>query len=397
MQKLKLVAITSWIVLAALSARGAGKADELVYVGTHGIGGGGPPAAIGDPRNSSATQGIYAARLNTKTGQLTSLGSPIELRRATWLVTHPTLSIIYSVAETAGGMAANSEIHGFVIDPASGALKEINKVDAGGRDSTHLDIDPVSKTLFVANHGSGSVTALPLHADGSLGTVVSDQKTSGTGPHRRQKSPAAHGVAIDPTHRYLLVADFGADRIFVYHFEGIGRTLTPASTPFVAVPPGSGPRHLLFHPNGRTLYLNNELSGELRSFQWDATAGILMPLQSLSPYPANYSGEKSASEIAISEDGRILYTSWRGDQDNIIVYSIDKQSNNLTELQKISAQGKAPWSFGIDRTGRWMLVTNEGSNSVAVLKIKADGTIAPTNQSLSVPSPVTVAFYLRKD
>jgi 6-phosphogluconolactonase len=332
--------------------------------------------------------------LNIRTGHLSAPSLSAELARATWLVTHPSLPVIYSVAETAGGTTADSSIYSFAIDRASGALKEINAVDAGGRDSTHLDLDPVTRTLFAANHASGNVTALPLQSDGSLGSVVSDQRDYGTGPHRRQKSPAAHGVAVDPGHRYVLVADFGADRVFVYGFDGVSRTLSPAPIPFEAMPPGSGPRHLLFHPNGRILYINYELTGEVRSYRWNRHSGRLELLQSLSPYPADYGGERSAAEIAISRNGQFLYLSLRGDQNVIVAYSIGKASGELTEMQRISSQGKAPWSFGIDPSGHWMLVTNEASNSVAVLRVDpVTGKLAATGESSSVPSPVTVAFY----
>jgi 6-phosphogluconolactonase len=382
--------------MAATSAVAAA-ASELVYIGTHGTGGGPPsaaPASVGQAQAmESAVQGIYVARLDKKTGHLTALGLGAELQRATWLIGHPTLPVVYSVADSGGGMEANSLIYSYSVDRASGKLQLLNKVDAGGRDATALSLDAPSATLFSANHGSGDVSALPLQADGSLGSMASIQKDYGTGPHPRQKHPQAHGVAVDPTHKYALVADFGADRIFVYHFNGATRALTPAQVPFESLPAGSGPRHLIFHPSGQFLLVDTELTAELRSYRWDPKQGHLHLVQNLAAYPADATGEKSAAEIAFSSDGRFAYLSLRGDQDSIIVYAVNRRSGSLREIQRIPAQGKAPWSFGIDPSGRWLLVTNESSDAVAEFELDpASGKLRATAESLSIPKPVTVVF-----
>ena len=390
MQRRLSLAMALCLGLAALDGQAAGSTDELIYIGTNKFG---PPSQAEGA--ASPQQGIYGARLDGKTGHLTALGPPVELKRASYLVTHPSLPILYSVAQSIGeNPDSDSVIIAFAVDQASGALRQINKVDANGRDATHMAIDNASKTLFVANHGTGSVTALPFLADGSLAPATSEQKDYGNGPTPRQKSAAAHGVAVDPTHHYVAVADFGADRVFVYQFDPVARALTAASTPFAQLPPGSGPRRVLFHPNGQFLYLANELTGEICWYKWDGHSGQLQLIKSLSPYAADYLGQKSAAEIAISRDGRYFYLSLRGDQEALITYSIDKASGALSEIQRISPPGKIPWSFGIDPTGRWMLVTDQGSNSVDVLAIDSTtGKLSTTGQSVSIPNPVAVAFY----
>ena len=334
MRPMTMTVLSLCLVLALLRAHADVKTSELVYIGTRAGGFREPANAATQPR---APQGIYAARLDTRTGQLSSLGLTVELQRATRLVTHPRLPIIYSTADPDSGMPTESTIHSFAVDQSSGKLQQINEMGSGGLDATDMHLDAASNTLFVANHGSGDVSALPLLADGSLGPVASDQKDYGTGPNPRQKMPQAHGVAFDPTHRYVLVSDFGADRVFVYHFDSANRTMTPAQAPFEPVPPGSGARHLVFHPNGRFLYLDTELTAAIRSYRWDAKHGRLHLLQTLSPYPADYSGEKSAAEIAISRDGGHLYLSLRGDQNSIVVYAVNKQSGALKEIQRVSS------------------------------------------------------------
>jgi 6-phosphogluconolactonase len=384
------LAMAAYLGLAALHAHAAGFSNELVYIGTFRFG---PPTQA--EQAASTQQGIYGARLDVKTGHLSPLGLVMELKRSSWLVTHPTLPIVYSVAQsTEGSPDSDAEVLSLAVNQASGALRQINKVDANGRDATHMALDNASKTLFVANHGTGSVSVLPLLADGSLGTMKSQRTDYGSGPTPRQKSAAAHGVAVDPTHHYVAIADFGADRVFVYRFDPATRTLTPAATPFEQLPPGSGPRRVLFHPDGRFLYLANELTGEICWYRWDSHRGQLQRVQELSPYASDYSGQKSAAEIAISRDGRYFYLSLRGDQEALITYSIDKTSGALTEIQRISPPGKVPWSFAIDPTGHWMLVADQGSNSVAVLAIDSNtGKLSTTDQSVSIPNPVTVTFY----
>jgi 6-phosphogluconolactonase len=384
------LAVALCLGMVAQYGRAAGSAPELVYIGTHGT----PAHQAKDPQ---APQGIYAAQLDTATGRLTPIGLPVELERATWLLLPPKRPVLYAVADSGGGIAAESNILSFTIDPASGHLSPLNKAGSGGLDATDLDFDTATHSLFVANHGSGDITVLPVKPDDSLGNVASSQKQYGTGPHRRQSMPEPHGVAVDPSHAYLLATDFGADRIFIYHFDGSSHTLSVAQPPYVATPAGSGPRHILFGPHGKFVYVNSELSAELFVYRWDEKNGELKLAQTVSTYLAEHSGaEKSSGEIAMSRDGRYFYVSLRGDQDSIVVYAVSARDGTLREIQRTSALGKSPWSFGIDPSRHWLLVTNEASSSVTVLSIdRLTGKLSPTHESLSIPKPVTIAFYSR--
>ncbi len=383
--------VAGCLAAAALVAAAADRnsTGELVYIGTRG-------AAAQDAPGTQ--HGIYAARLDTRTGHLTPLGLVAELNRATWLVRHPKLPVIYTVGLEGSDMTTESRLVSYQVNAADGKLRELNRVGAGGTDATHLDLDAASGTLFSANHGSGSVSAVPLLPDGRLGAVASLQKEYGTGPNRRQSFPQAHGVAVDGSHRYVLSADFGADRLFVYHFDPKARALSPADPPFEALPPGSGPRHALFHPNGRFVFLATELTAELRSYGWNAATGKLQPVQTYSPFPADFKGERSAGEIGFSRNGRFLYLSLRGDADSMVVLAVNARTGTLTEIQRTPSLGKAPWSFAIDPSGRWMVITNAGAGTVGgavtVLKVDpASGKLSPTSESMPLTSPVTVLFH----
>jgi 6-phosphogluconolactonase len=378
-------------------------AAELVYVGTRGTAADAQVAA--PPGQTAGPSGIYAVRLDTATGNLSLIGHVAQLDRAQWLSPHPRLPVIYAVAGAAGGLNVDSDIHSFAVDAKTGALTELNKTGSGGRDATHLAIDAASATLFTANHGSatgsspplfsGSVSAIALQANGSLDKVTTSLQESGSGPHpQRQRNAATHGVAIDPSRRFVLTADLGADRLFIYRFDRAKRALTPTGAE--VLPAGSGPRHLLFHPNGKWLFVNTELSAELHVFQWDANKGQLHRLQSLDAYPANYAGkdEKSSAELELSSDGRFLYLSLRGDQNSIVVYAIGR-AGTLTEIQRIASGGQGSRSFAIDPTGRWLLVANDTDTLTELMVNRATGMLSTTDHSLAIPKPAAVSFYPR--
>ena len=385
--------LLAFAITLALSATGnaAAATEEWVFVGTHGPA---PAAPTGEAPNpiDKATQGIYLTRLDLKTGALAAPIVAYELHHATFLIRHPTLPIIYAVAEDAGSQE-DTDLFSFKVDKVNERLVLLNKVDSGGHGAAALALDESTGTLLAAHYVSGSVSALSLKEDGSLGAVISSQAETGSGPSPRQKSAHAHDVVIAPDHRFALVSDLGADRIFIYRINPTTRALSPAKIPSETLPAGSGPRHLAFHPNGKYVLVDSELTAELRSYKWLARTGRLAPVQVVQAYPAGQAGDKSAAELALSKDGRFAYVSLRGDQNSLVVYSVDANRGTLMEIQRIAAGGKTPWSFGIDPTGHYLLVANEGSNSVAVLSVDADsGRLSTTGQSVTVPRPVSVVF-----
>jgi len=379
----------------AAQARPNAADTEIVYIGTWGSEAPPPGGAFGaKPVEADGPVGIYAARLDTRTGSLAPLGLQVPLQRADWLTVNPRLPVLYSVAASPNGGHAPSDIYSFRIDPQTGKLTVLDEVGSGGEDATTMAFDRGSNTLIVGNHGSGDVSALPVHSDGSVGAVASLMRDYGKGLTDRQRSPAAHGVIVDPTHRYVLVADFGADRIFVYRLNATGRSLTRAQPPYVSLPAGSGPRHLAFSPDGRFLFLDTELSAAVSVYRWDANRGHLHLMQTLSPFPATYKGERGGAEIAVSPDGHFLYFSVRDHQNALFVYAIDSRTGAIRQIQRTSAGGRRPWSFAIDPSGRWMVVANMGSQALRVLRInRATGRLSLTGQSMSVPNPAAVAFY----
>lgn len=362
-----------------VACRDAACGGTLVYIGTRGSGPG---------------QGIMAARLDRSTGALTSLGLAAEIERPTWLVHDPRRPVLYAVSETGNDGRSQGGVYAFRIDAVSGRLSPLNHVSSGGGGATYLSYAPGLSTLFVANYAGGQVSAIPVGPDGSPKEVRSTVTDEGTGPNRRQQGPHAHAAVVDPTGRFVLVPDLGADRVFIYAVDGARKTLSPAPLPFVALPPGSGPRHLVFSPDGHFAFLDTELTAELYAFRWDARAGRLEQVAHTALDEPDVEA-RSAAEIAISHDGRFLYVSNRA-ANQMQVFAVDRRTGALSLVQRLDSGGKVPWSFGIDPSGRWLIVTNEASSNLAVFAIDhSSGMLTATGNMLSLPKPVALAFYRR--
>ncbi|CAN7795069.1 lactonase family protein [Caballeronia sp. LjRoot34] len=346
---------------------------ELVYVGTQ-------------------EGSINCLRINTASGKLTMLGQSALALRPTWVTAHPQLPVLYAVDDD---NAREGSITAFNVDHDTGALTEMSRVPTEGTGTTNLYFDVPSDTLLAANYGSGSVSSIAVNRDGNVDSVVSTITESGSGPNRRQASAHAHNAIVDPSGKYVLVADLGADRVFVYGLDRSTHKITaiaePRSHAFVSSP-GSGPRHLAFGSDGRFVYLITELSANVMVFRWDASHGSLTLVQTLQLNSVGFHGVGSGAEIAVSHDGRFVYAENRGENE-LVVYHVDPESGELSEIQRARAGGDKPWGLAIDVSGKWMVVANQRSGSVNVFGIDSEsGMIVNTGQSIDIRTPVSIAF-----
>ena len=333
---------------------------------------------------------VQALRLDACAGRLADLGTVAQLAKPRWAVANPRLPVLYVANDVAG---QDGSVIAYGVNRDSGALTKINEVDAGGIGTTHLWLDAPSSTLIAAHFFSGSATSLALNADGSLGALASTVRETGSGPNKRQSKAHAHGIALDPTGQWALVSDLGADRVFVYGFDRATRALAPddAQAPRAwAAAPGSGPHHAAFSPDGRFVYVLDELTADVQVLRWDAAAARLAPVQPLAISSADYKGAKSGAEVAVSRDGRFVYVADRG-ENTLVAYARDAATGQLSLLRRVASGGDKPWAFAIDPSGRWMLVANAAKVSLFAIDPTA-GTLSDTGQAVASATPLSIAF-----
>jgi 6-phosphogluconolactonase len=248
----------------------------------------------------------------------------------------------------------------------------------------------------VANYGSGSVSVLPIQADGRLGEATAFVQHHGSSVNKdRQEGPHAHCIILDPANKFAFVADLGLDKVMIYHYDAKKGTLTPNDPPSVSIDPGSGPRHMAFHPSGRYAYVINEMASTVTALDYDAERGALKKLQMVSTLPERFKGETSTAEIVAHPSGKFLYGSNRG-QDSIAVFAIDPETGKLTAKGHQGEKVKTPRNFTIDPTATYVLVGNQGSDSIVVFRIDPDsGELKPTGTVVDVPVPVCISLISR--
>jgi len=351
---------------------GADKTSYFAFVGTY----------------INKGEGIYNYKFDARTGKLQSIGLAAKTANPTFLAVHPNHRFLYSVnAEKDGGVSA------FSIDRATGHLTFLNRVSSKGDGPTYIVIDRTGKWVLVANYNSGSIAALPIHADGTLGEASSFIQHHGSSVNpQRQQGPHAHFITISADNRFAIVCDLGLDEVLVYRFDATHGTLTPNDPPYAKVDPGAGPRHFAFHPNGKFGYVVAEMASTVTAFAWDGTHGVLRKIQTITTVPKGFSGNNTGAEIAVNPNGRFLYASNRGDN-SIAVFTIDSTQGTLTPLEYVSTQGKTPRFFTLDPTDHFLFAANQDTGNIVLFKLDPKtGHLTPADVSVSLPAPVCVVF-----
>ena len=332
---------------------------------------------------------IHAADFDASTGQLSQDRAITPLKGASFLAKSADGRRLYAVAESGKG-----SLFAFAIQP-DGTLTALNSRSSEGPGPCAIALSPDGKLVAAANYSGGSVIVYPVAADGSLGekTAFFQHTHAADVFPGRQKAPHAHGVTWSPEGRLLLVPDLGGDRVYLYACDAAAGTVQPNSAqPWLETPPGSGPRHTEFSPDGRHLYVINELGNTVSVAAYDAAAGTFALVENVSTLPPEGSPVYSkTAELALTPDGRTLYASNRG-HDTLAVFARDAATGRLTPRGHVAVPA-APRHFALSPDGRWLLSAGQDTGTVAVFAIDpATGELTPAGEPFATPKPVCVRF-----
>lgn len=379
LRRFSLLLLSALIAWAGVQCLRVAAAPTLVYIGTY---------------TGAQSHGIYVSRFDQDTGSLSAPELAATSENPAFLAVAPNQHFLYAVGEVEEFRGKPSgSVSAFRIDSASGKLTLVNEESSGGAGPCHLSVDGSGKCVLVANYGSGSIAALPIEANGALGTAAAVIQHHGSSVEpQRQSGPHAHFITADPRDRYVLACDLGLDQVLVYRFDARKPELLPNTPPGASIKAGSGPRHLAFHPNGRFIYLLSEMSSSLTVFAYDSNRGALSQLQTVSTLPESFQGQKSGAEVQVHPSGKFVYASNRG-HDSISIFRIDPKTGRVTLTGQEPTGGKTPRHFAIAPSGKWLLAENQDSNRISVFAIDpATGELKPTSHSLEVGAPVCVVF-----
>jgi 6-phosphogluconolactonase len=338
-------------------------------------------------------EGIYVYLLDLNSGNLTHISTMSGVVNPSYLTFAPGYNYLYAVNEIAGGTEGSGSLSAFAVDHSTKDLIFLNSQSTLGLSPCHVSIDSSGRFALVANYGSGSLCVLPLLEDGSLGEATQLVEHHGFGPNaERQEGPHAHMITPSPDGRFIVAVDLGTDEILVYRLDKNLGKLIPIETSSTHLTPGTGPRHIAFHPNAHFAYVISELKSKIITFEYDSESGKFSEKQALSTLPNGYTGQNQGAEIELHPSGMFVYASNRG-HDSIAIYAVDRDNGELSYLNHESTQGIAPRYFCIDPTGTLLLVANQDSETIVTFHIDQDSGELEWKNVTKVPTPVCIQFY----
>ncbi|MEI5100752.1 lactonase family protein [Streptomyces sp. PmtG] len=326
-------------------------------------------------------RGVVSAALDPHSGALDLLAATDAVPDPSYLALSPATDTLYAVSETADGALAAFRVSGDAPEPLAAP------VPVGGDGPTHLALH--AGHVLAANYGSGSVTAVPVRPDGTLAAAPAGVlRHEGSGPHPdRQRAPHAHQVLPDPSGRWVVSVDLGTDSVRVCALGGDGLALHRE----IALRPGSGPRHLAFHPRGDRAYVLNELAPTLTVCAWDAAQGLLTPLAETSVLSGTPDGDAYPSAVVVAPDGRFLWTATRG-EDVLSVFALDAADGAARLTATVPCGGHWPRDLALDPSGRFLYAANERSGNVTWFAVDPSTGLPSRAGAVDVPAASCVVF-----
>lgn len=306
------------------------------------------------------SKGIYLTTRDIQSGDLSLDSLLVYIDNPNFQAVSPDGEYLYSVSETA---EKGGSVFAYKIQPDH-TLKLINKQPSLGRSACHVAVNKAQSMLFVTNYSSGVFTVYHLGEDGSISEPVQHYEYEGSGPHANQGSSHPHQTTISPNQKYVYVADLGSDEIHMYRIDTKTDTLTDLDPSVFKLPPGSGPRHMTFHPDQPFAYVITELANTIQAMKWDENSGSLTAIELYPTLPDDYDGESYCADIHISSDGKFLYGSNRG-HNSLVIYRIDSENGELEQVGFSSVHGDWPRNFYISDDGKNVYVANQRSGNIS--------------------------------
>ncbi|CAH1190910.1 6-phosphogluconolactonase [Paenibacillus auburnensis] len=346
---------------------------------------------------SAAENGVQVYEFNGDAGGTLDLLDSVQgIINPTFVNVDAANHRLYAIGEKANGEGGKEgEVVSFAIDPLTGKLTELNRIPtmpalgAGQTTTCHINRDAESEYMVVCSYHGGLVGLITVDENGQPLQLIDTAVHTGKGSVPGQEKPHPHSAIFSPDERYLFVSDLGLDLIRSYRINRDRNILEAHGE--TKVQPGAGPRHFVFHPDGKSAYVINELNSTVTSFLYNSEAGTLQTADTMSTLPQDFPSEKNGcAEIAFSKDGRFLYGSNRG-HDSIVVYAVNPDTAALTLVEHVSTRGGHPRHFTVTPDGQYLIAANRDGNNLVVFSLDtATGRLSFTGNTVELSKPVCV-------
>lgn len=362
-----------WICLSSLITTAQPPQGENLYVGTF---------------TSESAEGVYWLKFNPQTGDLRHFQTLKGIDNPNFMKKSPDGQMMYIVGRAPGTVDATGGFVNSYRIGERGELKFLGKQTSHGGDPCYIDVSPDGKWAALANYGGGSIAIYPVGENGALLPATAVIRHQGSGPNPgRQKEPHAHSIRFSTDGSILYAADLGTDQLLIYSLDKSNGTLSPANQPFVAMPPGSGPRHFEFSRDEKFAYVANELTSTVTVIETTGTQ--FQVVQTISALPADFNGTSYCADIHLSPDEKYVYVSNRGHQSIAVFERLG--DGKLKLIKHVGVEGDWPRNFTIHSSGKYMLVANQRSHNVTVFELRG-GIPVFSGKQLKVPAAVCLQF-----
>ncbi|TCJ17636.1 lactonase family protein [Flaviaesturariibacter flavus] len=342
---------------------------------------------VGTYTRTPGRAGIFIYRFDPQSLEATATDSAMTVNPS-YLAPGADGKYVYAVSEQGGGKGA---VRAYRL--RKGRLEFINEVPSGGDAPCYITVDRKGRNVIAGNYSGGNLALFATAPDGGLVPFEYIYKHNGSGPHAaRQEGPHVHSTNLSPDERYLLAADLGTDRIITYSVSARQHRLAPTDK-LLQLRRGTGPRQLEFHPNGKWVYIVQELSGDITACTYDN--GMLKPFQEISLLP-DAGTPASSADIHVSPDGRFVYATNRNPSNHIAIFAIGTDGS-LTATGHVPTGGKVPRNFIFTPGGELLLVANQDSDNISIFKVdKGSGGLTDTGKRIAAPAPVCLKWLPRQ-